>query len=165
MANKLFRISLLLILGLVIQGCGFKPVNSIEGFNLKEISIAKTECNGVSKGLGWEFNKMLEMELLNGSLAKVPKYALSTTLNATKESGIIQRDSTISRYNTKITLNYVLTDIASKEVLTKGKINLADSFDASHSTFSIYISDEASKRRLLQNLAHNLRHRLYIVQE
>lgn len=165
MSNKLFRIALLFLSCLLLQGCGFKPLNSIDGLDLKAISISETKCNGLSKVLGWEFNKILEMELLGGEKVKEPRYILSTTLNASKGSAMIQRDTTISRYNTKITLNYVLTDISSNKAISKGIINLADSFDAAQSPFSNYISGESSNRLLLQNLAYNLRHRLYVVKE
>lgn len=165
MYNQLFRIALLFLSCLLLQGCGFKPLNSIDGLDLKAISITETKCNGLSKVLGWEFNKILEMELLGGEKVKEPRYKLSTTLNASNDYGMIQRDTTISRYNTKITLDYVLTDIASNKTISKGRVNLANSFDAAQSPFSNYVSEKSSSRLLLENLSYNLRHRLYVVKK
>lgn len=144
--------------------CGFKPINSIETQNLLAISIEPSKVSAGNPTLAWEFDKILAAELHHGAAPVTPRYLLTTTLAYEIGSAVIQGDSTVSRSNVKLKLDYKVTDITTNKVIIKGHIRSTDSFDVASSPFSNYVADEESKKRLLNGIAADLRHRLYTLE-
>jgi len=154
-----FLTSLFIIIA--TSACGFKPINSAGTETLLAISLQPSKVDSASHKLAWEFDKILAAELHHGETPINPRYTLTTTLSYETGSAVIQSNSTVSRSNIKLRLDYQLSDITTKKPVTKGYIRSATSFDIASSPFSNYVTDEESKRQLLTSIAADLRHRLY----
>lgn len=157
-----FKFQVLVVLTLVLSGCGFQPINDLESrsiFDSIELEPAKVKNGNVK--LAWEFDKLLSQKFHDGKKVMHPLYKLQSELIYEVSPAVIQGDSSISRSTIRIRLNYHLLDEKTGGTVAKGSIMSADGFDSLGTPFANYISDEASKEQLLPTIIADLRYRLY----
>jgi hypothetical protein len=157
--SKYKKITSFILLNL-FTGCGFRPIDQKANQNIQQIMFLPSKVNGNQRTMSWEFDKMIATEFNQENSTSNPKYQLASNLKFDITPATIQSNSITSRYEVKLTVDYVIKDLKEDRIIKKGHILNAASFDSA-SPFSNMISEEETKRQLMHYYIDELRHQLY----
>ena len=133
------------IILLLLAACGFSPVNSQENW---QAIYAKTKLYiSGDKRLARDLEKILSAKLLqNKKQDKIAKeYNLEVIIAQNIDEFAITRHSFATRSKITVTATYKITEISSGNLIAKGSVSDASSFNISASSqYSNYISEQYS---------------------
>ena len=157
MLSQLKKITLLFVLAITIQSCGFSAIygeyselkQKLAAVSVKKIDFGKT---------GQEFQTELE-DLLNPTKADVAKtkYSLVIKLNKRRDALIIEQDREITRYNLILAAEYKLIDSTTGNEISSGTEKVTGSYDAVESDFATFTVEEDTLKRVTKELAKVIR--------
>jgi LPS-assembly lipoprotein len=149
MKQRLLWIALLPLLA----GCGFHP---LYGDAKLQPQLASIFVEPVAERDGYELrNTLINLLASNGSSGG-KLYRLKLTLNETNQGVALQNDATITRYNDTLTVGYVLTDDAGKEV-TRGTQSSLASYNTVNSPYATLAGQQDADKRAAQEIAERIR--------
>jgi LPS-assembly lipoprotein len=154
---------LLVLLPLLLAGCGFHPLyarNTVD--NDKSQVFAGVTVDPMSGRNGQMLKSNLEDQLNpDGAIPPSPAYRLNVTFNSSVVPIGVARDGTVSRYNVYLATKYVLYRIADGKPVTSGDIGYVDSYNNQiNDYFSTYISEEDAYKNGITQLGELYRERL-----
>ena len=145
--------NLLVLTSLTLAACGFTPVHKQS--NASDLASVKVNT---PRGLNEQFFNNHITDLLNPAAVNTPdKYTLDVVLNITQTPLAIQQDRTVTRYKTNVTATYTITEKESGTILDSGKIQREGGYDKVDSDYATYVSEEDTKRRVIKELAEDLK--------
>ena len=83
-------------------------------------------------------------------------YRLKMTLNENNRGVVLENDTTISRYNDTLTVNYTLTDAKGTEV-THGTQSSLSSYSVAPSPYATLAAQQDSDKRAVYDIADRIR--------
>lgn len=152
----IFQIFILLIL----TSCGFQPVLSQNsgGYNILE-NVKLMSVDGQDQP---RLNRIIR-ENLGDDFGISPLYTLTLKVNNELSATGTMKDSQSTRYRVKVTFEYQLSDIETREEIDRGSIYLYSSYDVAESEFANYVAERYTNDNLLKQLCDQLKERLILV--
>ena len=145
---------------LCVSACGFKPMlakNEAGHRVIDQIRIAKVEGKD---SLRLE-RLVSENFYSNSQVSKL--YDLNISIANETSSQAILKDSVATRYRVKVTINYSLIDVETKNPIDKGSLYLYSGYDMVESELVNYTSERYVSENLLKELCEDLKSRLILV--
>lgn len=153
-------------LALILSGCGFHPLYAVPG---KARGAMRVEMQSVyvapaPEALGYELRNQL-LDLLDGAAEpQNAKYRLSVVIDTKKQDIGVQSQkvgslsqTTITRYNDRISVEYELADAKTGAVLTKGtEIGLA-SYNVLSSPYATLVAQQDADKQSVDDIADRIR--------
>lgn len=145
---------------LMLTACGFQPVLSQngEGYHIFE-QIKLMTVDGQDQP---RLNRIIR-ENLGDNFGIAPLYTLTLKVNNELFATGTMKDSQSTRYKVKVTFEYQLFDIETREEIDHGSIYLYSSYDVAESEFANYIAERYNNDNLLKQLCDELKERLILV--
>ncbi len=139
----------------LLSGCGFTPAYGPSGSAVRLRNAV--EVSEPSGRAGYLMTRELEDRL---GRASDPRYQLAYGIEVSESAVAISRLNLITRYNMLGNVTYSLSDVATGEVLTSGKVDNFTSFAASDTTVATEAARRAAVQRIVVILADQLVARL-----
>ena len=158
--RRMLALSSASALGLVLSGCGFRPLYGRRGSGPAALEMAAVEIGLVRDRLDQNLrNDLIERLTPFGEPAQ-PRYALSIQTSQSSSALAIQSDSTITRYNFTVSATFTLTERASGRILFRGNARAIGSYDAIRSDFATLTAEKDSARRTVREVSEDIRAQL-----
>lgn len=145
----------LILMPLALAACGFRPAYGPGG--VAEGLRGKVRVNDPVEKHGFDFVDRIEKRL---GRPRDARYDLSYTIGV----GVIgigyTPDSAITRYNLTGSVDWTLTDHASAQRVTGGRVENFTSYSATQSTVAGLAAEEDARRRLMVILADEIVQRM-----
>lgn len=158
------RLLFVVAISFLVSACGFTPLYGSGGENrAAEASLASI---AVETPTGEErLNRLAEDALIealapDGMRSATPAFRLETRLRDSRRGLLIQDDTSITRYNFRVTATWRLIDPAGDRVVAEGKATSTVSYNVADSPFSTVIAREDAERRAVREIADEIRLRL-----
>ncbi len=150
-------LSLPLIMGFLLTGCGFNIMYKADGSSSYYQELAAIEIKDVRSHVNQELKNDL-LDLFNYDNIKMkPKYLLSLTINKTISPTFINYTGASGRNHIIINVKYELKDISTLETIASGESSVSDDFNVEARRFGNYVAEEHIQSNLLKLVAENIR--------
>jgi LPS-assembly lipoprotein len=153
-------------LALLLAGCGFHPLYAVPG---KAHGYMRDQMQAIYVApapdrLGYEMRNQL-IDLLDGTAEeKGASYRLNFTIAQKQEAIGVQSQkvgslsqTTITRYNDRLTVVYELTDVKTRAVLTKGTETGLSSFNVMASPYATVVAQQNADKQSADDIADRIR--------
>ena len=153
---------LLLCLGLVLAGCGYRPLYGPHGADNASVvdELALIRIEAIPDRTGQQMYNMLRERLNPYGKPEQAKYALSVALTETRENLFLERDETATRANLTLKASFVLRRLDDGTVLVTGSSRSVSSYDILSSQFATVVSQEDARERCARAISDDMRTRL-----
>jgi LPS-assembly lipoprotein len=145
----------LTLIAFTLTACGFTPMHAgASGSAIKDISVNLLG----GEDLGDEQAGFFVAQRLRDRIGVTdkPRYRLDITPTAQRSAiGITDRD-VASRYDTRLTLSYRLTDMKSGKLLDNGSVKSVTTFGAPTDSYGVVAADISSKQQAAKEVADRL---------
>lgn len=145
---------------LALGGCGFRPLYGNRGSAPGAVELAAVAVDPIGDRLGQILRNDLVERLSPLGEPVYPRYRLRARLRQSRSSLAIQSDSSITRFNLRISVNFLLIDIASGETVFQSEARAIGSFDAVQSDFATLTAEQDAARRTVREAAEDVRAQL-----
>jgi LPS-assembly lipoprotein len=145
----------LIVMPLALAACGFKPAYGPGG--VAEGLRGKVRVNDPTDKDAFDFVDRIEQRL---SRPRDPRYDLAYTIKIEPIGVGYTPDNTITRYNLTGSIDWTLTDHASTQRVTGGRVESFTSWSATGSTVAGVAAEEDARRRLMIILADEIVQRM-----
>jgi LPS-assembly lipoprotein len=163
---KIARVLACLILLPLLASCGFHPLYATPGSPSGQLRhrLQSVYVEPVPDRLGFELRNQL-IDLIDGSSRPMgAAYRLSLTLDEKNEAIGVQSQqvgsltqTTITRYNDRLTVTYELTDAKTGAVLTKGIESGLSAYNVVSSPYATLVSQQDADKRAADDIADRIR--------
>lgn len=147
------RIGLMLTAFVGLTACGFTPLYATPGVNPKLAAIQVTRPDGRA---GFILGQSLDTEL-GRDAALAPVYRLNVALSEVRVPRGITVNNAATRYEVDLQANYVLSDIRTRKVVTKGSVTVNATYNASAQPYSSLADAQDGERRAASAAAERIR--------
>lgn len=151
-----------------LSACGFTPLygSSDDPATASAAAILSTIAIAEPRGED-RLNRMMEGALSealspDGMRAASPRYRLETQLRDSRRGLLIQDDTTITRYNFRVTATWRLIDVNDDRVVLDGKAHSTISYNVAESQYSTLVAREDAERRATREIAEAIRLRFAV---
>ena len=153
---------LLLCLGLVLAGCGYRPLYGQHGADNASVvdELAMIRIEAIADRTGQQMYNMLRERLNPYGKPEQPKYALSVALTETRENLFLEKDETATRANLTLKASFILRRLDYGTVITTGSSRSVSIYDILSSQFASVVSQEDARERGTRALSDDIRTRL-----
>lgn len=148
---------------LLLAGCGFEPLyGENELATATEERLAQISVNPIEDRVGQLVRIALTNRLTPTRPAPRPQYTLRVTLNESKTSLAVEKDSSATRANLTLLASFVLVVNGSGERLTTGSVRSVNSYDIVDSDYATLAAESDARRRGATDIADGIVDRLAI---
>ncbi len=152
---------LALVCGLVLGGCGFRPLyGEDEAGSSTFDSLETIQIAALPDRSGQQLHNLLRDRINPRGQPISPEYVLRISLSERTEELAIAEDETATRANLRLSANFTLTDVESNEVVMTGSSRSANSYNIVDSQYATYVSENDARERALRELSEDIRLRL-----
>lgn len=157
---------MLLSAALCLASCGFEPVyskkiNASTANPALQQQLLQIDVKPINMRRSGQILRTHLQNLFNPTNQDhTQPFALTVVLSRHQEDAAMEQDREITRYNIHAKAEYVLTNKQTGERLTSGESTVTAGYDAVASDFATYTVEEDTFKRLLKQLALDLRFRL-----
>ena len=142
--------------GPALTACGFRPLYGARAGGTAAADLAAVEIGVVSDRLG--------QLLRNGLIAGMsplgepadPRFRLNLTLSQSSTALAIQQDTTITRYDQRIDVSFVLVELATGLASFRGRSLAIGGYDAVSSDFATFTAQQDSAKRTVREVAEDI---------
>lgn len=163
------RTKLILLAGLILSGCGFRPLyappqedqsgKSVYAFDLlKQIAID----NIPDREGQYLRNQLIQLMQPSGRGAET-KYVLKVILRETKRDLAVKRSAIATRANLQIAGEFLLSPVDSAGTIESGTVFTSSGYNINQSEFQTLMAEKGARERALDDLAQQMRIRLAAV--
>jgi LPS-assembly lipoprotein len=138
---------------LLVGGCGFTPLYATPGVTPKLASIEVVRPDGRT---GYLLGQYLEDDLAKNR-GEAPIYRLTLATHETRVPRGIRVDNVASRYEVDLNTVYTLTEIATKKVITAGKVAVNVTYDSADQPYAGIAAEQDGQDRAAQQAADRIR--------
>lgn len=156
----------LVALGLLVAGCGFRPVYGkqyqSERNAIASAQLAEIEVTGDTSRLNQLFQEELRDRLNPEHVAIEKRYRLHVAINEMNIPLFVAPDGTYGRGNLQYTLSYGLTRNEDGKQVDNGQLKRVSSYAASETNaiYASYVAQDDARKRGVIELANDLAMRL-----
>lgn len=156
------RRNLLLALGALLGGCGFRPMLKQVNDTGVQSELAAVEVKTSTDRLGFLVRDNL-LDELNPTGAEVPtRYVLQVSVQQRSSALAIQLDNTATRFNLTLTAQFSLLDASSRKVLYKSVVRRVASYNAIQAPYAEFAAEQDAGRRAAREVGTDIRTQLAI---
>lgn len=145
------RFVLLSLAALPMAGCGFEPALGTGG--AARGLIDQVRVGDANDALSFALTGQLERRLGRGDGGR---YALSYTIRTRSDGSAVTPDQVTTRFNITGTVNYVLTERSSGEIVTTGTVSNFTGYGATSTTVANRTTRRDAQQRLMVILADQI---------
>lgn len=148
-------------LALALGGCGFSPLYGRPAAgSLVATELGEIVTDPIPGRVGLRVrNNLIDLISPSGSPA-APQYRLAVRLKEEREGLLISGDASITRYNYTLFADYDLVDIATGDVIDRGKARAIAGYNVVESQFATLSAEKDAEARAARELAQEIRLRL-----
>jgi LPS-assembly lipoprotein len=153
---------LFLCLGLVLVGCGYRPLYGQHGADNASVvdEMALIHIEAIPDRVGQQMYNMLRERLNPYGKPEQAKYGLSVALAETRENLFLEKDETATRANLMLKASFILRRLDDGTVVVTGSSRSVSSYDILSSQFASVISQEDARERDARAISDDIRTRL-----
>ncbi len=156
------RRGVLLALGALLGGCGFRPMLTAVGDANVQDELAAIEVKTSTDRLGYLVRDRL-LDQLNPSGAEVAsRYLLQINLRRRSSSLGIQLDNTVTRFNLTLIARFRLLDATNREVLYTSVVSRIASYNAFRAPYAELAAELDAEDRAARDVGTDIRTQLAI---
>jgi LPS-assembly lipoprotein len=152
----------------LVAGCGFRPVHATKALIVDEAAagptaleaLAATEVTPIADRPGQLLRNELVFLFSAGAEPVTPRYSLGVTLSETVSTIAVQITGLATRANLRLNANYVLTDLATAQIMLRGQADAFGSYDLLSDEFATLIAERYTREQAVERLARILHMRL-----
>lgn len=153
---------LLLALGALLGGCGFRPLLKQVDDTGVQSELAAVEVKTSIDRLGYLVRDNL-LDQLNPTGVAVPaRYLLQINLQRRSTALAIQLDNVITRYNLTLTARISLLDASNRRVLYKSTVRRVASYNAIQDPYAELAAEQDAERRAAHEVGIDILNQLAI---
>ena len=143
-------------------GCGFQPLYFHGGADKSDIvyKLARIHISPIENRTGQILRNYLQDKLTPTGTPENPTYKLDVFLNETRSDMVILRDSTSTFAKIKISAEYRLLHIGTKQILNQGTAVSTTVFNIVESEYANLNAQRDARRRAVDNISHTIKERL-----
>lgn len=145
------------LLAAALASCGFRPLYGGASGGETTVDLSAVAVSEIPGRVGYELRNSLTDRLAPEGPAPERRFELSATLNTAKRSLAIQSDETVTRYDLAVTVNFVLTEIATQKTLYKDSVKVETSYNVVNEDYSTLVSEKDAERRAAQQASEEIR--------
>jgi LPS-assembly lipoprotein len=150
----------LLISNLGLAACGFRPLYGGRAGGTAATDLASVQISANNDRLGQILRNDLIERLSPLGEPRSPRYSLRATLSESSAALAIQQDTTITRYDQRIDVSFVLVDLATGQIVFQGGSRAIGGYDAVRSDFATLTAEQDAARRTVREVAEDIRAQL-----
>lgn len=156
------RRALLLLLGIVLTGCGFRPLYAPRGPQDWDRDLAAIRVAPIRDRPGQILELALRENLNPGGQSVPALWQLQTQLNVSRSDLGIQRNATATSSEITVSANYALVDTKSgKQVYANSSRAISD-FNQLTDAYATQVAAEDARDRALQQVAEEMTMRMAV---
>lgn len=143
---------------IILSSCGFKPMyakNSNNSDLLHQVQLVEVSGKDAPRA------ERIISELIKHS--SNPQYYLKINVEQSMNAIGVQKDSTNTRYQLRVTFKYQLFEASTYNIIDRGQIYLYSSYDIVDQDFQNYIAERYTSDNILYELSKELRNKLILV--
>ncbi len=161
--RPLTAVTLALAAGLVLSGCGFRPLygDYAPGVSAHE-ELSRIRLNTRNDRVDYLVRTNLIDRLHTTRASAEPKYELRVRLRDEREGVAVERDASITRFNYQLVAVYELTDIETNEVMFNGKSRSVAAYNVVDNQFATLSAQRDAEERAAQDIADDVKIRIAI---
>jgi len=155
-------VSLLAVVGLCLGlgSCGFRPLYGQRAGGSAAADLAAVQISPVNDRLGQILRNDLIERLSPLGEPTSPRYSLRAALSASSAARAIQQDTTITRYDQRIEVGFILVDLATGAGIFRGQSRAIGGYDAVRSDFATLTAQQDAVRRTVREVTEDIRAQL-----
>ena len=150
----------LLVPGLGLTACGFRPLYGERAGGSAAAELAAVQIGVIGDRLGQILRNDLIERLSPLGEPTSPRYRLRATFSESKAALAIQQDTTITRYDQRVDVSFLLLDLSTGVVIFRGQSRAIGSYDAVRSDFATLTAEQDAARRTVREVAEDVRAQL-----
>lgn len=155
------NLSLIISVLMVTSSCGYQPLYGTKSNETNVLSEFSTiEVSKIPGKLGQQLQFNLQDKLAPYGLNVNPKYVLTVSLSSAVTGFGFRQDESITRQNLKMTAQYQLVSLDSKQPVLTGNANANMTYDVVQSDFSNLSAREDAERRTGEQIINTIVTRL-----
>ncbi len=156
--------ALLVGVALALSACGFTPLyGGVDGQAMSPVDhMAAIRISPLPDRTGQQMHNLLRDRLNPTGQPRQPVYSLRLRLSESRQDLGIRKDETATRANLNLSVQFTLNAAQTGDLLYRGSVNSASSFNILTSPFATGFSEADARARALRELADSIRTRLGI---
>ena len=142
----------------ILSSCGFKPILAKDSHGntiLSEVQLVQVEGTDQPR-----LERIISETIQHSSN---PLYHLKIKVDQSLTAIGVQKDSSSTRYQLKVTFIYELLEIDTQNTIDNGELYLYSSYDIVSEDFQNYIAERYTSDNILKKLSEELKNRLILV--
>lgn len=152
----------LLVCGLGLPACGFRPLHAPRGGRGGVADLAFVKVESIADRSGQLVRNEL-LELLNPhGLAVRQVYLLRVLLEETREGLAFQKDDTVTRRNLSLSGEFILRDLRVDTAVLEGRTRAVAAYNVVQSDYANLIAEKDARTRAASNVAQDIATRVAI---
>jgi LPS-assembly lipoprotein len=155
-----YRILFFIFIGILLSGCGFKPLYGNHTIGTASSNFLHIEINSIKDRDGQQLRNELIRRLYGGNQRLAAIYRLKTELNESKSSLAVQKSAFATRGNLVKTANFSLIRTDSGASDFNGASRVTVSYNILSSEFASLLSEKNARERAVRELSEDIRVRL-----
>ena len=137
-----------------LTGCGFSPMYARGGKAVAELSAIEIEV--IEARIGQILRNELLDRLTPLGAPGDPRYRLEVTISESRSALAIQSDTSITRYNLRLSVGFTLFDSETGEELYQDSTLAIGSYNAVQSDFATLVARQDSTRRAARKAGEDI---------
>ncbi|HEX2593014.1 MAG TPA: LPS assembly lipoprotein LptE [Rhizomicrobium sp.] len=141
---------------LLLSACGFRPLYA-HGSGGGSAVFTSVYVEPIDAEPGYELRNSL-IDLMDASNRRANmRYSLKVVLHDQLQGSALQNDASITRYNYRLTADYVLTDNNTNKPVTNGQAASLTAYNVVSSPYSTLIAQKDAQKRGAEEIAERIR--------
>lgn len=145
---------------LVLAACGFRPLYGERAGGSAAVDLASVQISAIDDRLGQILRNDLIERLSPLGEPTSPRYGLRASLSESSAALAIQQDTTITRYDQRISVSFLLVELTTGVVIFRGQSRAIGGYDAVRSDFATLTAQQDAARRTVREVAEDIRAQL-----
>jgi LPS-assembly lipoprotein len=155
-----YKFSAVLLIGLLLSGCGFRPLYGNHTIGTASSHFLHIEINSIKDRDGQQLRNELIRRLYGGNKRLATTYRLNTKLNESISSLAVQKNAFATRGNLikSAVFSLINTDTGTKQFSGTSRVTV--SYNILNSEFASLLSEKNARERAVRELSEDIRVRL-----
>ena len=146
---------------LLLAACGFQPLYGERGGRDQAlVEMASIAVGPIADRLGQIVRNELRDRLTPRGVPISPLYRLAVFVNTRREAVAFNDDESVTRFNFTLNARYVLTEVASGQVIVSGSTRSVAAYNVVLSEFANLAAENDAKARAARDISEEIRTRL-----
>jgi LPS-assembly lipoprotein len=150
----LIAVYALLMVSLTFGGCGFKPIYA-QSAGLRE-QLSEIYISAPASSMGYEIRQALINDFGASRATESSPYQLSINLRSVRAGYALRVDDVATRREILVQASYLLEDVQSNRVLSRGSVEARSFYDAPEDPYSEVAAEQSARDRAARSAAADI---------